>query len=253
MNVQDLITADDYEFAPSDQTEAFTFLVMLAQRRLEERLSNVHPQDEFEYEQINEARFSFVNVVVGLAKVHNIEQIANLYLPKASDFDARAYRQFKADLDHYLIQIVAGNAMRVRQDSFALKDDVKRRIRAHLHHIREQIHAAGLSDARRDALIKRIEEFEKALEKDRINTMAIARFVFEVLSVSANVIALSESQTFHRLLMNVMQAGAEAKAQDDENRRLPPQAPPLALSPPRTEPPKRKGSFSTDLDDEIPF
>jgi|SRR5215217_139272 len=250
----DLITAEDYEAAPEDHGEAFVYLVRLAHGRLLDNLDLIHPEAEHEYDAILAAQYSFINVAVAIAKAHGIEQVAAMYIPTAREFDAHSYRQFNADLDHYVTQMIAGNALRSRRDMLVLKDDVKRRIRTHLQVIKEQIHAADLSDTRRDALLKRLAEFEVALEKERINTLAIARFVFELMSVTANVVALSDSQTFQKLLMNVMQAGAEAKHHDDENRRLPPRELPLALMPPRAEEvrPKRE-TFSADLDDEIPF
>lgn len=252
-----LITSEDYETAPDDDVEAFVYLVQKAKQRLADHIRNANPQDDHEYDlTITEAQYSFVNVVVAVAKAHDIEQIATMPIPVARDFDVYCYRQFAADLEHYLMQMIAGNALRMRRDSFRLKDDVKARIRTHLQVIKEQIHAAGLSDARRDALLKRLTEFETALDKERINTAAIARFVFEMLSVTVGVAALSDSPTLQKLLMNVMQAGAEAKADEDEHRRLPPMEPMKALAPPRQEPVRRKPdreSFSADLDDEIPF
>nr|MBP8245817.1 hypothetical protein [Phenylobacterium sp.] len=116
---------------------------------------------------------------------------------------------------------------------------------------------APMPDAKRVVLLNKLADFEAALEKDRLNLVAVARVVFEILSVSCNVLALSDSDTLKRLITSVMADVAVAKAADDEQRRLPPVDPAPMMLPPRRDDSKvRRGpreDFSADLDDEIPF
>jgi hypothetical protein len=79
----------------------------------------------------------------------------------------------------------------------------------------------------------------------------------EILSLTANGLAITESATVHKLLTNMMQTVADAKAEDDVTRHLPAADPrPMVLPAKREEPKVQNGpreDFSADLDDEIPF
>jgi hypothetical protein len=126
--------------------------------------------------------------------------------------------------------------------------------------MRTQIDQADLTEAKRASLLKKLTEFEEALEKDRLPVFAVARIVLEILSLTANTVALADSPTFAKLTSNIMQEVAKAKAEDDNHRRFPAiEAPRIAL-PPRppdigrtsSRPAPAKPRFS-DLDDDIPF
>ena len=68
------------------------------------------------------------------------------------------------------------------------------------------------------------------------------------------MLAVTESATVHKLLSNLMQTVAEAKAEDDVNRSLPPAEPQPVMLPTQAASQKRpREEFSADLDDEIPF
>ncbi len=70
----------------------------------------------------------------------------------------------------------------------------------------------------------------------------------------------ASAQITQKLLNNVLQVVAEEKVVDDENRKLPPLAPPDKLLPPRKPSVERSvpsrpqpAAFDTDLDDDVPF
>ncbi len=121
--------------------------------------------------------------------------------------------------------------------------------------MRSHIDGADISDSKRAKLHAKLSEFEASLEKDRIPIFNMARVLIEILSISANVVSLTESKTMAKLTGNIMEVFAEAKAADDESRR------PLqighqewiALTPKRQESTSPRESFSADLDDEITF
>lgn len=257
MNVFDFFTQDELEDAPEDNVLAFAYLVRIAQAKLNDRTSGWDEEDRTQWQWIEEARHGFMNTVVGLGKAYGIEPFSSMDMPRYDDFNVAVHRQFKADLDHYMTQLVVGNAMRTRRDSVKLAPEAKETIRTHLHHIKTHLDKAVMPDAKRLVLMKKLAEFEAALEKDRLNLVAVGRVVFEILSVSCNVLALSDSETLKRLMTTVLADVAVAKAADDEQRRLPPVDPAPLMLPPRREEPKPKRApredFSADLDDEIPF
>jgi hypothetical protein len=247
MNIFDFLTQDEIEDAPEDGALAFAYLVRIAQARLTERMRGL------------DAR-GFMSTVISLGKSYAIEPFAGLEMPRFENFDYNVHRQFKADLDHYMAQLVVGNALRGRRESIRLAPEAKERIRTHLHHIKDHLDKAEITDAKRSMLHAKLAEFEAALEKNRLNVFAAGRVVIEILSLTANVAGLADSATLHKLLSNVMVTVAEAKATDDESRKLPPFAPPPVLLPPRRSEPKPKKppresfeDFSADIDDEIPF
>lgn len=255
MNIFDFLTQDELDDAPEDRATAFTYLVRIAQQRLNQATRGEdYDQNR---EEIDDARHGFMNVVVGLGRSYEIEPFASMDVPRYDNFSWNEHRQFKADLDHYMAQLVIGNSIRGRRESIILAPEAKSRIRTYLHHIKDCIDNADVPDAKRTTLHAKLAEFEAALEKNRLNILATGRVVLEILSVSANVLALADSATLQKLLSNVMVTVAEAKATDDDNRRLPPFDPPPVMLPPRREEPKPKSGpredFSADLDDEIPF
>lgn len=254
MNIFDFLTQDEIDDAPEDSAYAFTYLVRIAQRRLAEHVSQFNSDQENDYREIEEARYDFMTTVLALGRSYGIEPFKSMEVPRHEKFDWNTHRQFKADLDHYMAQLVIGNAIRGRRDSIRISPEVKERVRTHLHHIREHLDKAEMPEAKRATLMAKLADFEAGLEKDRLNVLAVGRVVLEILSVSCNVLAITDSATLQKLLMRMTLTVAEAKATDDEQRRLPHIEPMPAILPPRVE--VKKGpreDFAADLDDEIPF
>lgn len=257
MNIFDFLTQDEIDEAPEDPTSAFTFLVRIAQGRLDARITNLREM-EANNDDYDDARLGFMSTVISIGKSHAIEPFASMEVPRYEKFGYAEHRQFKGDLDHYLAQLVMSNSLRMRRDSIGLSVEAKERIRTHLHHIKVHIDKTDMPEAKRTALYVKLSDFESALEKNRLNVMAVGRVVLEILSVSCNGLALADSATLQKLCSNVMAAVAIEKAADDEQRKLPPIDPPALMLPPRREEPKPKRTtalddFSANLDDEIPF
>jgi len=261
MNVYDFFTTDELAEAPDDPALAFAQLVRVAQGRLRNATLERDERDEVDREFIEDARLGFISTIVSIAKIYNIARFESVEVPRHEDFNYTVHRQFQADLDHHIAQIVVGTALREKRSSIPISPEAKSRIRSHLHHIKEHLDRAEMTDAKRAALRAKLAEFEAGLEKDRLNLWSVGRVVLEILSVSANVLALSDSPTFQKLLSNLMVTVAVEKAADDENRRLPPIDPlPVTLPPRQLEDLGKqmaKGgpreNSNAGLDEEIPF
>lgn len=258
MNIFDFLKAEEIEDAPEDPAMAFTYLIRIAQGRFDARLNEL-AERETDSHTWDDARLGYMSTVISLGKTYGIEPFSQMQVPRYSKFGYDEFRQFKADLDHYLAQLVMGNALRARRDTIPLSAEAKERIRTHIHHIKDHIDKTEMPEAKRAALHAKIAEFEAALEKDRVSVLKVGAWVLGILSVSANVLQLADSPTFQKLLSNVMVTVAEQKAADDDNRKLPPVEPMLMMLPPRRneeigQPEARlSDDFSADLDDEIPF
>lgn len=172
-------------------------------------------------------------------------------------YNTSEYTEFRHELDDAVARLVLTNARKLRRDTMIVPNGVKEAIRTHLHHIREHLAKAEISDSKRAALKRKLDEFDAALERNRFNYLAAGRVAMEILSLTANVLSVTESATVHKLLTNMMQTVAEAKVEDDEKRNLPSSDPPPVMLPAKREEPEvangPRKDLSADLDDEIPF
>lgn len=200
-----------------------------------------------EWEEITDARHSFANVVLAAGKRLGIEPFASMEVPRIGNFHTDSFRQMMSDIDHYTTQLMLDNSIRARSHSTVLPETSKDKIRSYLHHLREAINGGNFSDAKKADLLKRIEDFDGELKKSRLNIFAITLLAVEILAIPG---ALGSSyEIAAKLISNITQVIAEAKAVENEQRRLPPTPEPFAILPARNEI-KRP---NRELDDEIPF
>jgi hypothetical protein len=258
MSIFTLLDQDELDDLPEDPQIAFMTLVRHMQRRLADGTAGLDPDNQYEWQQIDELRHSFMNVVVAAAKRLEIEPFMNMEVPTLQEFRDTDHRQFRADLDHYLTQLMLDNSIRNKRDSVEILAKSKDRIRAYVHNLRECLEQANMTSAKREALLKKLDIFEQELEKRRLSFLSVTRITLELLAIPGGLWASAD--VANRLITNVMQVVAEAKAAEDETRKLPPVAPPKALSPPRKAvpaPPPQTArplpAFDSDLDDDVPF
>lgn len=254
MNIFDFVTQDEIENAPTDDTAlAFTQLVMHAQRRLRERIRLIAPQDQAEFEEVEDARHGFMNFVLGLSKTLNIKPFSEMDMPRLDKFDTIIHRQFQADLDHYMTQLIIGNSMRDKSNSVRLSSVAKENILKYVNAIRESLSRENIDQSRRDLLMRKLDEFEAEINKGKVSILASSLVILTLLGAPGSI--SSTYDIISRLSTNILQIIAQEKATDDETKRLPIQTTPAALSPPRkTEEPNTSGYRQTvNLDDEIPF
>lgn len=254
MNVLDFVTQEELDDLPEDDHLAFSMFVRHAQRRLAEATDNID-SDNDGWRLIEEWRYDFMNVVVAAAKRFGIEPFATMEMPSLGNFDHSTHRQFKADLDFYMTQLVIDNTIRDRKDSVLMSASAKERIRNYLHELRQCIDKADLAEGRRETLLKKLADFEAALEGRRLSLLAVTRLALEIMMVPGAL--WSSQQIASKLVNNVLQTVADEKVVDDQNRQLPPVFPPQKLMPPREPIVERKrplpAAFDTDLDDDVPF
>lgn len=250
----DFVTRDEMDELPDDPRMAFTDFVTLAEKRLSERVRDLESrQDEDGWREANECRHAFVNVVIAAGKRFMIDEFSALELPLVDQFSYNDYTELKAKIDHYITQVALDTSIRLKSYSTIIPDNSKDRIRSHLHHLGEAIESSGLSDAKKEKLHKILSEFETELEKRRLSWLAVARLTYEILAVPGTLYASSEVVT--KLITNINQTVAEAKAVEDETRAIPNEPTSFALTPPKTPKPKPQTDFGfgKPTDDEIPF
>jgi hypothetical protein len=195
-----------------------------------------------------------MNVVIAAAKKYEIEPFASLSVPRLEKFDTQVHRQFKADLDHYLTQLLLDNSSRAKRDFVLVSPELKTTIRTYLHHLREAIdNSPDLSEVRRSILLRKLAEFEAELEKKRLSLLAVTVLTITLLSAPGGLGATADIAT--KLVSNILRAVGEAKLADDEARRLSSSATPMAITGPRKDDSDliKKPTNQRDIDDDIPF
>lgn len=265
MNIFDFITQDELDELPEHESDAFVEFVRHAQRRFDAKADKLDGQEEHSWHRLQDLRHSFMNVVMAAAKKYDIAPFAKQDMPFVEGFKSEEYEQFKADLDHYITQMILDTSSRNKRDGISLTPTIKDKIRTYVHGLKEAIDKSDFTDARKAALLDKIAAFEKELDKRRLSLLAVTRLTIYVLSVPGNMWASADIA--NRLTTNILQTVGEAKAADDEKRALPPHEAPKALMPPRaarTETARTRAGRKTteeapaafqrdEMDDEIPF
>ena len=255
MSILDFVNQNELDDLDEDPRIGFMQLVNIAQRSLAAQISVLDPDNQHEWQKVEELRYSFMNVVVASAKRFEIEPFHSLQVPQYSNFRDGDHRQFKSDLDHYVTQLILDNSLRAKRDTVDVLPKTKERLRTYLSGLKQCIESGNMPPAKREALLKKLEAFEAELEKRRLNMMVVARFAYFILGAPGTLWASAEIT--HKLVTSIMQTVAEAKVAEDETKQLPAMAPAKALTAPRKETPPartaRPAAFDDDLNDDVPF
>lgn len=252
MSIFDILSPDFRNELPDDPRLAFGLIVERTTDWLSKRLAEVDESEQSSWRVYEAAQLKAMNVIIASAKHYEVKPFADMVVPTKGEFNDSVFDEFQSDLDHYVIQMVLDNAGRARRDSAIIDSKAREKIRDYINGLKRVIDEADVSEAKRSALRSKLQAFEGELDKARVPVFALARILLEVVSLTANVAALHDSPTFHKLISNTFHAVAVVKAEDDQNRQLPPSEPPRALLPPR--PPQARGPKEDyDLNDDIPF
>jgi hypothetical protein len=253
LNIFDFITQDEIDdLSDDDPQAAFVRFVRIAQRRLGERTTQLDAQGQSGWEELNEARLGFMNVVIAAAKKYEIEPFATLTVPRLNSFGSDEHRQFKADLDHYLTQLLLDNSSRSKRESVLIPSDLKDNIRTYIFHLRKLIeNADDLDETKRQVLLRRLADFEAELDRKRLNLMAVT--ILAITLAGAPGALWSSADAANKLLTNILRVVGEAKLADDATRQLPSSAAPMAITGPRPNEVVKDDFRRPDIDDDIPF
>lgn len=249
MSILNFVDQDQLDNLDDDPRAAFMELVNLAQRSLSSQLGQFRGHNEEEWREMEDLRHSFMNVIVASSKRFEIEPFASMEVPRIND-DLN-FKQFRSDLDHYITQLVLGNSAQTRRDSVFILPKSKDKIRSYIHGLRDCIEKANMTESKRSALLKRLEELERELEKRRVNMLLVAKLAFDVLAIPGGTWASYEIAT--KLVGNISLTVEESREVEHVNGPLMAAKPVPALSAPRKPSPPSRGGFSDDLDDDVPF
>jgi hypothetical protein len=258
MNIFDFISQDEIEDLPDDDPQlAFMTFVRIAQRRLGDKVAKHDDGNQSGWEIISDARHGFMNVVIAAAKKYEIEPLASLEVPRISEFGDKIHQQLKADLDHYLTQLVLDNSSRAKRDSVSVPPELKESIRKYTYNLRKLIEKADdIDEALRQDLLRRLSQFEAELDKKRLSLLNVALLAIALLGAPGALWTSADVAT--KLVTNILRVVGEAKRVEDAQRQLPSPEPPKAITGPRrnevnAEPMRERMETLPDMNDEVPF
>ncbi len=252
MNIDEFVSFEEMQDAPAGEA-GFAHLLVLAQRRLAAHTRDISTEHEEGWREIEDARHSFMNLVLGLAQTYGVEPFKSMALPSLRAFDHEQHHAFKRQVEYYLIQVMAGDAIAAKSDAVDISADAKKALRKHISGLKLAIDKAEIHATKRAALHKKLAELEAQLERDRLNVWAYTRVIVDVMTIASGAITIADSDTFKKFLAGSLWTVAEAKAVEDAVRRLPADPPkPLMID---RRPPQRPRpeDYVSNLDDEIPF
>ncbi len=242
MHIFNFVTKQEIDELPEDSEAAFMQFVNHASKRLDETYRNASfDNDEGQWQVYHEAKYRYKNIILAAARSYGIEPFASMEVPSLKEFSDADYRQFEFDLDHYLTQILLGSS---NKDSVALSDKDKDRIRQYTYNLRNAVEKAQMPQDKREALLKKLDIFETELEKKRISLLEISKISFAIFAAPGA--AWSSVDIIHKLTTNILQIVGEAKAEEDEAKRLKTSTQRILVAP-------RKATEAVLFEDEIPF
>lgn len=256
MSIFSFVDQDDLDNLDEDPRIAFMELANIAVRKLHEKTIDLNDNEQREWREMEELRFSCMNVLLAAAKRLEVEPFASMDVPPYDENRSSNWQAFKFDLDHYITQIVLDNSTRNRSGSVAILPKTKEQIRSYIHGLRECIENGNLDDDKRESLLKKLDALEKELEKRRVSMIAVANAAFYLWAIPGS--AWSSYEVANKLITNVMRTVGEAKEHEDSARQIAAPEPVKALSAPRKpETPQewsRSGNgWGSDIDEDIPF
>jgi hypothetical protein len=121
----------------------------------------------------------------------------------------------------------------------------RQKLNHHIEQLREIFLKLEVDEKKREALLSRLVELQKEVDRDRTRFDSYAALVMEAADTTGEAIERSRVRS---LLDSIGRVIWGAKKEEEELRRLPPRTEPKQIEPPKA--PSRKRD---DMDDEIPF
>jgi len=239
-----LLIQDDFDDAPDDDAGAFLFLEEAARRRL--YLTVEEDQNGYKHYPLKN---EYMTRVAGLAQTFNVPGIT--FDEDYRDVD-NEFSTFISRVDYQTTQINATLSRARRRHSLRFDGATKQKISFHLERVREVISTADISERRKAALQKRLDDLEAELAKPRSSLTPILLGAVVILGISADVSEIST--TLKSAASAILEAVGQMRLEADEREVEMLPSPPLQIAPPvnikRRE--ATEGPYG-DLDDDIPF
>lgn len=265
MNLSDFVDDEDIASAPSDDGEAFLHYARRASDKFNRQTQSLRTDNNEDWEVLNEARMAFHNYIMAIADTYNMSPFPDSTALENGDYGNVDWRTFKSVFDYRMTKLVHAKARATNSDGFLLTEAAKAGIRTHLSGLRKYVTESDLPEKTKKKLLDKVDEFEAALHKRQMSMTVVYAFAGFIIGNLADATTILDSNIVHKLLNNVFHVASEEVAKTEEVAKLIAPVTPLQIAhdrpskapsraqpkPPTTTGPRE--SFSSDLDDEIPF
>lgn len=234
----ELMTEQDYEGLPEDPSLKFVALEALCRRRVNELISNETPL-QFD----NMIRLQYISVVYAAAEELNISGVK---YPTEIDEPNAAFNDFVLGTTAVVTRLRL-RASTSRVGSVRLSQRSKGRIELELQRLERLIRQTPMSDDKREALLRRIDDFRKELSTTRLSFVKVMALLVTIsVGISSGTSFLADGPEAIATITSII--GAEKEAEEAEAKRLDASAITKALPAPEMD-----GSSESAADADIPF
>lgn len=232
----------EFDGLPDDPEVAF---VRLYDRHHQEYLDQTRDAQD-----TRAAAVEFMNTMIGVAAGLGLNGLEQWEIPEDWDEVYSAFTNFDRALKRYVMKIKVSKSRVTKVYSVELTNDEKDRIHALSAKIREIVSASDLEERKRNSLFAKLAAFEADVDRTRTRFENAMLMSLEVIAVIDK--GMQSLNPLNELLRRIQDVMSKAKDKEPEQNQLP--APPDQK---KLEAPTKKiegpGSFSRDLDDDIPF
>lgn len=231
MSIFTFITQEQIDELPDNPQRAFLEFVRICQGRLSE-LTPTEIPDQETYDAFRGIQHSYMRVVLAAAQQYKVEPFNSMPVPRFRDFDINDFQEFKGDVEFFLAGAVLSQSSRAKKDSVLITPHLKDTLKTYTSNLRRVLEESiDIDEAKRSALLQRLDEFENELERKRLNLLTVAMVAITFLGAPGSL--GSSAEIANKLFANILHEVHEARNQDDTLRALA-STEPLKLSAPTT-------------------
>jgi hypothetical protein len=232
-----------YDRLPADPEQAFVLLELHFREERDEAIQRAGQDERLDVHYV-----AYIAQVLAAVSALGLEPEFRGEVPLVEDTDYSTYLNFNKDVTHYLTQLKIRQGRRNAGASVQLDAAAREKIGHFVSQIKDIIQNLEVDDRRREAIIKKLFDFELEVSRSRSRYDAFASLVIETAGVAGQ--AAERLEPVRRLLDSIAGVIWGAKQKEDEAKQLPPAAERKRLEPPRVQKKPAPGPFS---DDDIPF
>jgi hypothetical protein len=245
-----LIDQTEIDALPEGNAAAFVEFERICRQRLGEILETFNQNDDW-----NGPRLRYMGNVAAAAEAYNIDGFENLPTPNPHNFQFENFIVFEHEITQIVTKLQIKNAKQKQADTVKLPASRAAQISKYVEILRRRIEASDFDDKKKSALFKKLDALRAELTGKRADLsktmIIIASIVTTVNQAEAAIIKLPAAITA------VMQVIGFAKDDEEaEKAAIAAASAPKAIEDQRPKTNQSKiprGSFSSHLDDEIPF
>lgn len=249
--MSDSLIEDEFINRPEDDELAFLHYEKIFRNKLDQHLENLADSDSGRYQNsYNHFVQTYLNNVLSAVSALEVD-VLRMWVNNPNDATNPEYFQrVQYDIDSAVVLIKVRHALASRKASIKLDADTRSKIRDYISKIKTTIESIELPISRKEALLKRLNEFSAEVDRDRTKFEAIGALVVEAATITGK--AEAKLRPIRKWLDSITGLMRAASGLEEPHGRL--SAPPKRIPGPTKEPASTspKQEFPS-LDDDIPF